>query len=328
MFEINTPTGELISIPENSSSDSQYFSMQELDQALLYYREQGYVVIRNCISDQLCTKARDSFIEYVKPYKGYLYRQTGGNPERNLFNERNFLMNPILNFQDVPTKILGKFRKDALAVVLNENIKIFLTNLFGELPKLMQSMYFEGNTQTWPHQDSYYLDSEKIGSMAGAWFALEDIKPGAGRFFIYPKSHLIDMFKNGGNFDVAFNHERYKKLNREIIKEYKLQCVAPALNKGDVLFWHSKTIHGSLETCQQEYSRSSLTAHYIPESHRFLQFQSKIKRVRMKVFDGWLVNHPKSLDTHRAKAILYFETRFPRSFQFLKWGAVKLFVTK
>jgi phytanoyl-CoA hydroxylase len=237
-------------------------------------------------------------------------------------------MNPILNFQDVPTKNLGKFREDALAVALNENIKILLTNLFGELPKLMQSMYFEGNTQTWPHQDSYYLDSEKIGSMAAAWFALEDIKPGAGRFFVYPRSHLIDMFKNEGNFDVAFNHERYKKLNREIIEEYNLQCVAPALNKGDVLFWHSKTIHGSLETRQPDFSRSSLTAHYIPESHRFLQFQSKIKQTRMKAFGGWLVNHPKSLDTPRAKAILYFETRFPRSFQFLKWGAVKLFVTK
>lgn len=328
MFEIKTPTGKLIKIPQNLSSDRPYFSLHELDQALSYYQENGYVVIRKCIMDQLCIQARNSFIRDVKPYKGYLYRQTGGNPERNRFNEQNFLMNPILNIQDVPTKILGKFRDDSLAVILDDNIKIFLEKLFGEPAKLMQSMYFEGNTQTWPHQDSYYLDSEKIGSMIGAWYALEDIKPGAGRFFIYPKSHLIDMFKNGGEFDVAFHHDRYKKLNREIIDEHQLECIAPALNKGDVLFWHSKTIHGSLETRDPDSSRSSLTAHFIPESHRYLQFQAKIKKTRIKNYKGWSVNHPKSLDTTRAQIILFFETSFPKTFQFLKWSAVKLLITK
>jgi phytanoyl-CoA hydroxylase len=50
----------------------------------------------------------------------------------------------------------------------------------------------------------------------------------------------------------------------DLIERFKLECRAPALNKGDVLFWHSKTIHGSLETRQPEHSRSSFTAHWLP----------------------------------------------------------------
>ena len=33
-------------------------------------------------------------------------------------------------------------------------------------------MYFEGNSATWEHQDSYYLDDEDTGSMLACWIAL------------------------------------------------------------------------------------------------------------------------------------------------------------
>ena len=328
MFAIQTPTGDSISIPESIEEDSPYFTVARLREAAAYYREQGYVVLRGCVSAEACDQARRAFIEDVKPYPDFLYRQTTGNPERNRFNEKSFVMNPILNVQDVPSARLGRFRENSLATICSTDVRKFLSELFGEAPKLVQTMYFEGNSQTWPHQDTYYLDSEKIGSMAAAWYALEDIQPGAGRFFIYPKSHLVDVAKNGGDFDIAFHHARYKKLIVEIIRDHGLVCTAPALKKGDVLFWHSSTIHGSLETRQPEFSRSSLTAHFIPESHQFLQFQSRIKKTRMQAFRDWNVNHPKSLDTLRARGILFFETTFPKSFQFLKWSAVKMFVTR
>jgi phytanoyl-CoA hydroxylase len=327
MFSINTPVGDNIFIPSSIDEDFRYFTVNELDEAVAYYREMGYVVLRNCTPEGACINAQRAFVELVKPYEGYLYRQTGGNPERNRFNDRNFVMNPILNVQDVPTETLGTFRDASLTAICCDSTRNFLSKLFCEAPKLVQSMYFEGNSQTWPHQDTYYLDSEQIGAMAAAWYALEDIEPGAGRFFVYPKSHLIDMGKNGGNFDVAFNHNRYKDLILEVIGKNKLECKAPALRRGDVLFWHAQTIHGSLETRQPQFSRSSLTAHFLPQSHRLLQFQSLIKKTSMLEFNGWSVNHPKSLDTFRARFVLFFETKFPKSFQFLKWFTVKLFIT-
>lgn len=328
MFSINTPTGENITIPSNIGEDNPYFTIGDLDQAIKYYHEYGYVVLRNCAPHDACTESQRKFAEQVKTYKGYLYRQTGGNPERNRFNDQSFVMNPILNIQDVPTRELGDFREASLRVICCDNTRKFLTELYGESPKLVQSMYFEGNSQTWPHQDTYYLDSEEIGAMTAAWYAVEDIEPGAGRFFVYPKSHLIDMAKNGGDFDVAFNHNRYKDLVVDIIRKCNLKCTAPALRRGDVLFWHAKTIHGSLETRQPQFSRSSLTAHFLPNSHQLLQFQGRIKKTRMQDFQGWAVNHPKSLDTLRARLILIFETNFPKTFQLLKWSAVKLLVTR
>jgi len=42
-----------------------------------------------------------------------------------------------------------------------------------------------------------YLDAEEIGRMTAAWVAVEDIAPDAGRFFVYPKSHLSRRLEIG-----------------------------------------------------------------------------------------------------------------------------------
>jgi phytanoyl-CoA hydroxylase len=328
MFTIAAASGEEILIPSSFNEDFSYFAPEQTEDAIKYYHANGYVVIRGLVSAEKCDLARQEFTASVKPYEGYLYRQTGGNPERNRFNDRGHLMNPILNLQDVPLDGLSEFRESCLNVLTDKEVQSFLNTLYEQPAKLTQSMYFEGNSETWAHQDTYYLDSEKIGSLIAGWYALEDIQPGAGRFFIYPKSHLIDVRKNGGDFDVAFNHSKYKKLILELIRKFGLECRAPALRKGDVLFWNSKTIHGSLQTKQPEYSRSSLTAHYIPESHKYLQFQARILPLNLLSYNGIDVHHPKTLQLFKNRCILFFETRFPKVFQALKWTAVKLLVTR
>jgi phytanoyl-CoA hydroxylase len=328
MFTIATPSGEEVLIPTTIQEDSSYFTIDQVKHAVKYYQENGYVVIRNLIPIEQCDLVKKEFEVSVKMYNNYLYRQTGGNPEKHRFNEQSYVINPILNIQDVPLSKLGKFREFSLNVLTNNQVKYFLNFLYGENPTLVQSMYFEGNSATWAHQDTYYLDSDHIGTMIAGWYAVEDIHPGAGRFFIYPKSHLIDLHKNGADFDVAFNHSRYKALIIEIIKKFNLECRAPALKKGDVLFWNSKTIHGSLETRQPQYSRCSLTAHYIPESHNHIQFQSRILKMDLRLFNEIKVSHPKTLESFKNRCILFFETRFPKIFQTLKWTAVKLLVTK
>jgi phytanoyl-CoA hydroxylase len=196
--------------------------------------------------------------------------------------------------------------------------------ILGEPGKLVQSMYFDGNPVTWPHQDTYYLDAEEIGRMTAAWIAVEDIAPVAGRFFIYPKSHLIDMAKNGGDFDIAFHHERYKELVKNVIRGHQLVCLAPALRKGDVLFWAAKTIHGSLQTTEPRRSRRSFTAHFIPDRSRFLQYQTRVKPLNTELVNGMRVHHPKDLSKPINRAVLFVETRLPRTFQMAKKAAIKL----
>jgi phytanoyl-CoA hydroxylase len=322
------PLGRNIEIPESRAYDHAYFTLESSPEDIrAYYEDNGYVVIRGLIPQSLCDSVSPVFEDEVKPYDGYIYRQTTANPEKHAWSGHGFMLNPILNVQSLDPRALGKFRTLGTSIITHANVQKAVHILFGEPGKLVQSMYFEGNPATWPHQDTYYLDAEDIGRMTAAWIAVEDIAAGAGRFFIYPKSHKIDLFKNSGAFDVAFNHDKYKSLVVETIREYQLVCSAPALSKGDALFWAAKTIHGSLKTLQTDRSRKSFTAHFIPASSRFLQFQSRIKGLRLKPVNGMQVHHPKDLSETMNRLVLFVETRFPRAFRRMKKMAIK-FITR
>jgi phytanoyl-CoA hydroxylase len=326
LYPAKTFNQKAILIPETVDVESDVYLKLDSDSAIKnYYLENGYVVIRNTVPRALCEEARTAFELEVKAFKFPLYRQTAsGAAEVHRFTEHGHMHNSVLNVHDLRSTWFPTFKNNALRVLTHDHIQRALKIILGEPGQLMQSMYFEGNPATWPHQDTYYLDSEKIGGMAAVWVAVEDIKPGAGRFYIYPGSHKIDIKKNGGDFDIAFHHDRYKKMMAELIESKGLKVSAPALRQGDVLFWNSKTIHGSLPTTQIEYSRSSFTGHYLPETHRFLQFQSRIKSFRNRIVNNMRVNHPKDQDQFANRLVLGIETKFPRAFQAVKKAAIKV----
>ncbi|MEM9846995.1 MAG: phytanoyl-CoA dioxygenase family protein [Bacteroidota bacterium] len=321
------PLGRDLDVPVKVTSNDKYPTVNELEKMKAYFDEYGYVVVRNLIPREICQEALVAFDKEVRPYDGHIYRQASANPEKHKWTKHNYMLNSILNVQSVNSNKFAGFRKNGLAALTHSNVQKVMQTLMGDAPKLVQSMFFEGNPTTWAHQDCYYLDSEDQGRMIGSWYALEDIHPGAGRFYVYPTSHKIDIEKNGGDFDIAFNHDRYKQLVKDLIVKYDLECVAPALNQGDVLFWHAATIHGSLETTDLSKSRSSYTGHYIPNSTRFLQYQSRIKPLSLREVNGMNVNFPKDLDQFSNKAMLFVETTFPKQFQWLKKQAIKV-VTK
>jgi phytanoyl-CoA hydroxylase len=321
---VKTPVDTEIEVAATPADDFAYFTIDQADDIRRYYAEYGYVVIRDLIPAEVCRIARREYEREVKPYKGFIYRQATANPERHVYCKHGFMMNPILNVQSMDPRHFPEFRRSGVAVITHDNLQRAMRVLFGEAGKLVQSMYFEGNPVTWPHQDTYYLDAEQIGRMTAAWISVEQIAAGAGRFFIYPKSHLLELEKNGGDVDVAFNHARYKKRVVEIIQSSGLECRAPALGEGDVLLWAAKTIHGSLQTTQPEVSRSSFTAHFIPKSSRFLQLQSRIKGLNLETIGGMDVHKPKDLAKVRSRSVLWLETTFPHAFQATKKAAVKL----
>jgi ectoine hydroxylase-related dioxygenase (phytanoyl-CoA dioxygenase family) len=96
--------------------------------------------------------------------------------------------------------------------------------------------------------------------MVAAWFALEDIEKDAGRFFVIPKSHKLAL----PSYDSLKSHEKYIEIVSKSIEVNSLERYAPDLKKGDVLFWHSKTIHGAFSQKNTKFSRKSVTAHYHP----------------------------------------------------------------
>jgi phytanoyl-CoA hydroxylase len=326
MYKLTSPVGAEIEIPESNAENPETFTTDKIDAASAYYETNGYVVLRNIVKREVCDALREAFDVTVKRYPGYIYRQTTANPEKNQVNEFGFIMNPILNLQSLPSTEFEPLKSLAMATFAGEPIRSIGRTLTGEDVKLVQSMYFEGNAETWPHQDTYYLDSETTGRMFGCWYALEDIDAGAGRFFVVPGSHNIEMEKNGGDVDYAFNHNRYKDKVRALLTNSSLQIRAPFLAKGDLLIWNSRTIHGSLKTTRPERSRASLTAHYIPASHRFLQFQSRIRKLNLRKFNGMLFHCPKDMERLGPKVVMRVETSFPRLFQTAKKFAIKALV--
>jgi phytanoyl-CoA hydroxylase len=275
------------------------------------------------VPKEQCDAANQAFNDECLASKKYLYRQTTANPERNVFTAHSFVLNSLLNIQSINPGHFLRFRKAGVEVLTGKAIQAVCGMVFGEPGKIVQSMYFHGNPSTWPHQDTYYLDAEEIGGMMAVWIAAEDIKPGAGRFFICPGSHRIDMKKNGGDFDMAYNQDRYKQLVEDKIRDHQLRFVAPALNKGDALFWGSKTIHGSLPTTQPEYSRRSFTVHFIPDSQKFLKLQAQKKDLPFDVVNGVKLFRPKDQALLKNRIILFVETSFPKTFQAIKKIAIK-----
>jgi phytanoyl-CoA hydroxylase len=307
LYRIVDFSGRKIEVPVTEEDDYSYFVLDQAAEVRKYYDENGYVVVRGLLPQGLCDRANASFETEVKRFGGFIYRQASANPERHVFTSEGFMLNPILNIQSLDRRRFAGFRRAGLDLLTHANMQRAISTILSEHGKLVQSMYFDGNPVTWPHQDTYYLDAEEIGRMTAAWVAVEDIAPGAGRFFVYPKSHLIDMAKNGGNFDIAFHHERYKELVKQVICEQALVCRAPALSKGDVLFWAAKTIHGSLRTTEPTRSRRSFTAHFIPDRSGFLQFQTRVRPLKTELVNGMRVHHPKDLS--KAGTLWSFSSR-------------------
>lgn len=324
-YSIPSPSGTTIEIPVSYDPESDVFShLRYKQQIRAYYQEHGFVVQRNVIPAALCDAATSAFKRQVKPYQGFFYRQATGNPERHIFKDNNFMMNAVMNIQDLDRNKFAHFQDVGMQILTHPNIREVLDALMQEEAIIAQTMYFEGNPVTWPHQDKDYLDANKPGAMVAAWVALEDIMPGAGRFYVYPGSHKIDIEKIGTNLNIILDREAYKKLVVDTINERKLVCEAPALKKGDVLFWHGKTIHGSLATTQPEYSRQSFTAHYMPVSRSLLQLQVRQKKLLLREVNGMKVNFPKDQNQPLNKMIFFVETTFPKLFRAVKRRAIEL----
>ena len=107
--------------------------------------------------------------------------------------------------------------------------------------------------------DSYYLDSDPPGKLVGVWYALEDIHPDSGCFYVCPKSHLISE-----TLFMDLNHEEYVHAMLEYVKKNNIQKLDCPLQKGDVLFWNSLTLHGAHSNVNPKFSRKSFTSHFIP----------------------------------------------------------------
>lgn len=328
MIELKTPRGLSVQVPETEEEDpSPKFALDDIISAVKYYHEKGYVVIRGAIEPEACNELKRLWATEVKPSKSFIYRQATAKAERHVVNDKGWVMNPILNIQSIDPVEFPHFRNYGTSRILTDpKMKIILHEMLNDDPMIVQSMYFEGNSATWEHQDTYYLDSEKVGSMVAAWIALEDISASAGRFFVCVGSHRIDMGLQSWSNNIADHHDDYIESIVRRIREDALTIHAPKLDQGDVLLWNARTIHGSLDSQDMEHSRQSVTLHAIPAEHRFLQLQNRIVPLKIRKVNGVCVHHPKDLTKANMRAVMFLESRFPWPFYALKKLGVRIVI--
>lgn len=311
-----SPTGEQILVPENILEDDQSFELSEVLQANAHYFEHGYVVFRDVISKALCDQVMLSYERQVKQFAGPITRISGAF-EPNRVNGNGHIVNALMNVQSAPTGRFDAYKTDMLATLTNSGIKEFLVPILGTNIRLLTTNHFEANPETIPHHDCYFWGRTKPGDIIGAWVALEDIAPGAGRLYVYPGSHLVDMeeyAQTQGQTLAKFHPSdpEYRKLVVNFLEKGNLLCKAPCLRKGDVIFWDSRTIHGSLRTTDPSRSRASFTSHYSAESFALLD-----KSLPTVELNGILVScpqYPSQADYLKSRA----RAKFPAAYQLAK----------
>jgi phytanoyl-CoA hydroxylase len=227
-----------------------------------YYEENGYVVLPKLLPEALIDDLLSLYQRDIVASKTKFYRQNTNVYDRNRFTEHGHVIQSFLDVHHY--KRFPAFRQAALNLYFSDALKKGLQSVTGHREhNLMQSMLFDANAATPPHQDWWYLDSVPQGNLVGAWIALEDIEEAAGRFYVLPGSHHVVLH------EANLPHSEWLVRMRKYVDEHAAEVRAPALKKGDVLIWNSRTIHGALETQDRRLSRKSLTAHFMPSSMTF-----------------------------------------------------------
>ncbi|MBM3269200.1 MAG: phytanoyl-CoA dioxygenase family protein [Candidatus Sericytochromatia bacterium] len=268
---------------------------------------EGFALARGLLSPARCAELIAAFRAEVKPARAPFYRHETDHPEAHVFTADGFMKHPVLNPHELWSRRYGRTRRLSQALLADLALQRLMEGLFGEPGKLIHSMYFEGNQKTWAHRDTYYVDSTRLGAMVGVWIALEDIHPGAGRFYVYPRSHRLPVPELGDGFAADPNEPDYKARVLGEIARSGLKCHAPALRAGDVLLFGSRTIHGSLPNPESGKSRNALTGHFIPVSHGIVWFHRDVRPERSRVIDGLTVHFNKDLDLPANRLALYRE---------------------
>jgi len=266
-----------------TSNKKNYFN-----QAYYYniFRKNGYVVIKDFLDKRDIDLARMFYKKLIiKNNNVAVFRQNTGLVEKNYLTNKNYLLNPIQNIQDLDEKKFKPYIDQVKKITMSSKIKKMISFFLKSEPILIQTMQFEIDPCTPPHQDSYYMNSRFNNGMIGVWFALENIKKEAGRFFLINKSHQ-KYRSNYKNLEITTNHKTYlNKMKQIVIQDHK-KISAPQLNMGDIIIWNSNTIHGSAGVLNHNYSRFSLTAHYIKKDDFYFKGlnKCKIKKEKYKNF--------------------------------------------
>jgi phytanoyl-CoA hydroxylase len=256
-----------LSFEKNVNQRNTITMLQELSPSEFqsFYQKNGYVVVRNLIPHARLDAVLHFYQNDIVTARHPFFRQNTYTYEKSTIDQYGHIKESFLDVHNY--KKYPDFSNSIKDVLCSLEMRNTLSEISGfETFNLMQGMLFDANTATFPHQEWWYLDSIPHGHLTIAWIALEDIAAEAGRFYVMAEAEDNQDFRDG---NPEMSHGEWAQRIRDYVDANLDRVIAPDLRKGDVLFFNSKVIHGSLPTQDPRFSRKSLTAHYLPAQFEF-----------------------------------------------------------
>lgn len=256
----------------------EYFGHQgEVRDPQSFFQEENYIICRGATNPRDLEELFNFYNQDIVT-SNHLYLRQSKQWEINRYTEYGGVSNAFLQPHCYQKGTKGKFADKILKVTANPQLQIALTAISGLKPyHLAQTMFFDQKT-TRPHQDWIYLDTKPNGYLIAAWIALEDIPHEGIRFFVYPGTQNFQP-------QTSYNQETkgleiFNSFLQEIdalLATEKYSMYAPPIKKGDIFFWGSKIVHGSIAGTNPSLRRRSLAAHFLPEGFKFGNLAEEVK---------------------------------------------------
>jgi phytanoyl-CoA hydroxylase len=245
-----------------------------------FFDEQNYIICRNVLDANQIDALVNFYDSWIVNTKDYKYLRQSGNWEYSDFTDAGGVKNCFLNPHSYINNSNGKLARNILSLIENSSVAQSLSEISQHKKfNLYQTMLFDHAT-TGPHQDWIYLDSRPNGHLIAAWIALENTYQDGIRFYVYPGTH---QFKPSAGYDYKSNQSHsdlfrlfIEEIN-ELLASKRYDMYAPPLQKGDVFFWGSRIIHGSVSGINPNLRRRSIAAHFVPDGFKFGNLEQDIE---------------------------------------------------
>jgi ectoine hydroxylase-related dioxygenase (phytanoyl-CoA dioxygenase family) len=230
-----------------------YYSLPLPDEAAAFYKENGFLVIENCISPEGIAELKEETTQVCRGNRGMI----GGITEPQPGESDNDILKRYLCIH-FPHKASATMKH----YVAHESYVDVLTRIIGPNVKCMQSMLFikaSGKPgQAW-HQDEYFIPT-RDRSLCGGWLAMDDATVENGCLWILPGSHKRGIIyphekHNDRRFDCAGQSEQFPWTDDD--------SVPVEVKAGSIVFFNGYLLHRSLPNYAKTGYRRVLVNHYM-----------------------------------------------------------------
>jgi len=239
---------------------------EEEAQQLLFFVENGYVILRNAVDVELVDKLNediDKLADNPPPQAWITCSEDGRWVGRQMTPGDRDEANKSVKLLDV-----YDYLPSARSVIFAPKTMRFVKLVFERPVLAHQSLFFFKGTQQEVHQDTVFVRISSPMELVASWTALEEIQPGSGELIYYPKSHQFPEFLFDGKYKWVFpgcnELDRYYAHLDSCAQSESLPKTKFLAKKGDVFIWSADFAHGGGEIDDPNKTRRSIATHYCP----------------------------------------------------------------